>query len=598
MGALPNGEAPLTEPLGAAVAPTYQVSLAEAVTQCLLREGVDRVFGVPGGYFTVLFDAFARAGLPSVEGRHEGAAACMAAGYAQASGRIGVVYTQCGPGATNALTGFAAAYMDAIPMVLLASQTPREDHGRDGHQESTGLTRGPDQLDVYRTVSHFRARPPTAASAVRLFRRALTSAVGRRGPAAIELSQDLLGEKVAFEDLPVSAYRAYSTPVDAAGVLDICRMLRSAKRPAILVGDRLAHAGASEDLVAFCEEHEVACAAVDWAKGVMPENHGLCLGVLGQAGHDSAADFFRSADLVLLFGVRMSHATTIRYQRDLFGNAVQVDTDPAEIGRSLPVKLGVVGDLAATLRALREGARGDSNGLRRETAERVAQLRRSHRVYEPAQSAAEDEPILPTRLFQVLRHELPRETLVVGDTGYTAIGLKRHFPVYARDGFFALYGLAPMGSGLPMSLGVQLARPQATVVDVIGDGGFLVHTGELNVAATHRLPVIHVVVKNGFYKSVADRQMHWFKRYYATRIENPSFARVAQGFGCDGYTCRTAHEVRSAVRAALSARRPSVIEVEVAEESMIENIPPELKKYLDRLFADRRDDWPLPKPGT
>lgn len=573
----------------------YEVQVAEALTQTLLREGITRVFGVPGGYFTVLFDAFRRAELPSIEGRHEGAAACMAAGYAQASGQVGVVYTQCGPGTTNAVTGIAAGYMDSIPMLLLCSQTGRDDYGRDGHQESTGATLGPDQVELFRSFSHCLAKPPTPASAVRMARYALNSAVGHKGPAVLELHADLLGQMVGFDDLPRQAYRATSQPVDDRQVHEAAALLAQARRPAILVGNRLAHTGAGADLLAFCEEHEVACATVDYAKGTLPEDHPLALGILGQSGHQSAGEYFREADLVLLLGVRMSSATTIRYDAELFKNVIQVDADPKEIGRSLPVRLGIVGDVAGTLKALRAAARPGPTPARG-TAARVAELRRKHKVYAPPTNLDEEAKLVPADLFRVLRQELPREVSVVSDTGWTAVGFKQYFPVYRPDSFYALYALAPMGSGLPLSLGVQVARPDETVVDVIGDGGFLVHAGELNVAVQHKLPVIHVVVKNGLYKSVADRQMHWYGSYYATEIPNPNYAQVARSFGCDGYSPKNAHELRVALRAALAARRPAVIEVDVAPDFALDAMPEALRKAHDDLFPKARQGWPMPRP--
>lgn len=573
----------------------YEVQVAEALTQTLLREGIKRVFGVPGGYFTVLFDAFRRAELSSIEGRHEGAAACMAAGYAQASGEVGVVYTQCGPGTTNAVTGLAAGYMDSIPMLLLCSQTPRDDYGRDGHQESTGATLGPEQVDMFRSFSHCLARPPTPVSAVRMMRYALNAAVGGKGPAVLELYADLLGQMVGFDDLPRSSYRAASSPVDQGQVREAAALLAQARRPALLVGNRLAHTGAGAELLAFCEEHEVACATVDYAKGSIAEDHPLSLGILGQSGHQSASEFFHEADLVLLVGVRMSSATTVRYDATLFKNAIQIDADAREIGRSVPARLGIVGDVAATFRALRAAA-GEAKGPKRNTAERVAELRKKHRTYASAADLDEEAKLVPADLFRVLRQELPREVAVVSDTGWTAVGLKQYFPVYRPDSFYGLYALAPMGSGLPMSLGVQLARPNDLIVDVIGDGGFLVHVGELNVAVQHKLPVIHVVVKNGLYKSVADRQMHWYGGYYATEIPNPSYAEVARSFGCDGYSAKNARELRTALRAAVSARRPAVIEFDVAPDFALDVMPPALRKAHDELYPKPRQGWPMPRP--
>jgi thiamine pyrophosphate-dependent acetolactate synthase large subunit-like protein len=575
--------------------PTFEVTVAEAVTQCLLREGVGRVFGIPGSYFLPLLDAFARGGLPSVEGRHEGAAACMAAGYAQASGQVGVVYTQCGPGATNALTGFAGAYADSIPMLLLASQTERFSFGRDGHQESTGYTRGVDQVDAYRSISHLCARPATPESVAGMTRMALRHAIGRRGPSVLEIASDLLVKKIAHEDLAPEAYRSEARAVDVQGIEALCRKIRAARSVGIVVGDRVSHAGVADDLVRLCEEQGIACATVNYAKGAIAEDHPLALGVLSQSGHPSAEEYLRRADLVVSLGVRMSEATTVQYDRELFRNLVQVDDDEREIGRCLPVQLGVVGHLPSTVRALREALAGTR--CERAPAPEVAALREKHHVYDEPDSRADSSPLTPPRALRILREQLPREALVVGDTGTTMVSLCRYLPVYARDGFFALYALAPMGSSLPMALGVQIARPESTVVAVMGDGAFLVHVGELSVAAQHELPVIVVVVNNGRYKSISDRQAQWYGRTYGTDVRSPDYVQLARSFGCDGYSARTSEELRAAVTRAVAARRPAVVEVPVdpAHQNPVHEA---LSRSLDGIFrAPESATWPLPPVG-
>lgn len=560
----------------------------------MVREKVDVVFGIPGGYLTGLMDAWARAGIKSIEGRHEGAVACMAAGYTQASGKIGVIYGQSGPGPTNALTGVAAAYMDSVPMIVICGQTFSMDYARDGHQEASGVTRGVDQVRIFDSVALFQGRPPNAESAIRCLRLAFSSALGGRGPAILEVAADLFSKSVEFFDLAPSSYRASVNLVDREGVQEIATRLQKAQRPIVIIGNRASHIGAAQDLAAICEKQEIPFAAVDYAKGVLPEDHPLCLGILGQGGHPSVVEYMRQSDLVLLLGVRMNHATTIRYDETLFKNLIQIDDDYREIGRSLPVELGVVGHIGPTIKALREAV----DGLKTQRSSRslVKELRQKHQVYERLNLVGEPGPIRMPGLFRAMREVLPRETLMVSDTGLTALQLKAHFPVYAEDGFFGLYALAAMGSGLPMALGVQLARPEATVVSVIGDGGFLVHTGELNVAVQHQLPVIHVVVKNGFYKSVSSRQEAWFGKSYATEIKNGDYAAVARGFGCDGYSCKTLTEFQTALRSALTNRRPTVIEVDVdPNESLVETMSPKMKKLMDTVWKSRPKGWPFPK---
>jgi acetolactate synthase-1/2/3 large subunit len=580
---------------GNSEAKVYEVSAAEALTQCLLHEGIDTVFGVPGGYLSMLLDAFCRAGIRSVEARHEGAAAYMAAGWAQATGKVGVVYGQAGPGVTNLLTGLAAAHMDSTPMLLLAGQAKRDDFGGIGHQEATGYGHSIDQVAVYRTFCRTAMRPPTAATVPRFTRNALTAALRNRDVAVLDLPVDLLSAKIAHDDLQPHQYRAIaSRRVDATDVAVIAEMIRAAKRPAILVGNRAMHIGMGDALRTFCEEQQIPVATVSHAKGALPEDHPLSLGVLGRSGQRPALEYFKSADLTLLLGARLSNVVTFG-SSTLFNNAVQIDTAEEYIGTPVPVHYGAVADLTAMVQALTHALRGKPSG--RALAPVVAEIRAKHRLYATEAACTETDPINPPCAIRVIRENLPREALVVADTGTTALSLGRHFPVYAPDGYFGLYGLASMGSGMPMSMGIALGRPDALVVSVIGDGAFLAHASELGVATQHGIPGIHIVLNNNQYRSVLERQETWFGRVYATRLTNPDYVALARSFGCAGYSVRTASGLAAAVREAVANKKgTTIIEVQVGE-SFSEEFYAELAEYDKTLFTKPRADWPMPHPG-
>ena len=573
---------------------TYDITAAEAITQCLLREGIDTVFGIPGGYLSMLLDAFCRAGIRSVEARHEAAAAYMAAGWAQATGKIGVVYAQSGPGVTNALTGFAAAHMDSTPMLLIASQTKRDDFGGLGHQESTGYDLGVDQLRLYQTFCTYAVRPPTPATIPRMMRTALSSALRTRGCSMLDLPVDLLSAKVTFEDLAPHHYRSASMGFDPKDVAVIADLVRRAQQPALLIGNRASHIGAGPALVGLCEEQQLACATVSHAKGVMPEDHPLSLGALGRSGQRAAAEYFKGADLIVSFGARLGNLTTL-HNAAMFPNLVQIDIDEREIGRTMSVKYGAIAELRAMAEALRH-ALADHRPERRVAAQ-VAELRKRHEVYATEVSRRDSDPITPPRALQVIRENLPHDALIVGDTGTTCLSLGRHLPVYAQDGYYGLYGLASMGSGMPMSLGVALAKPDALVMSVVGDGAFLAHASEVGVAVQHGIRGIHIVLNNNQYRSVLERQHTWFDRIYVTRILNPDYAGMARAFGCDGYSVKTSTELADAVKRAVTATRPVIIEVKV-DESFTETFYPELAEFDKTLFAKPVAAWPLPRLPT
>lgn len=570
------------------------ILVSDAVVQILLQEGVDTIFGIPGGYLSPFLDSCARAGIRSIESRHESSAASMAAGYHQATGRIPVIYTQSGPGTTNCLTGVASAYLDSIPLVVICGQTLAADYARDGLQESTGANRSIDQLDIFATVSTFRARPPTPDSLIRTLRVAFAAARAKRGPAIIDIYADLLQKKIDFVDSPPETYGATPRFVDVAGATRLLSDLDQADRPLFLIGDQCCHIGINDALERVIEKMNIPFATVDYAKGILPENHPLCLGVVGQAGHQSVTDYMRESDLVVLFGVRMNNTTTLRYDATAFKNLIQVDTHGEEIGRCLPVSYGVISTMTGIFEFL-DSARANGNS-RTQIRKEVQTYRGRHKIYNSFIAPTPESRMKLEYVYKALRAYLPAETIVVGDVGLTTNQLKKHFPILCRNGFFSAYAFGAMGEGFPMALGVQAANPSHRVVSVIGDGGFLVHASELNVAAQNDLPVIVVVIKNGAYKSVADRQQSWLGRTFASTIKNGNYAKVAEGFDCLGFSCSNLEELRSAVAAALTVKRPSVIEVEVdRSESFTDALPENVKAMISAVMSDKSDGWPFPK---
>jgi acetolactate synthase-1/2/3 large subunit len=243
---------------------------------------------------------------------------------------------------------------------------------------------------------------------------------------------------------------------------------------------------------------------------------------------------------------------------------------------------------------MHEGLAADT-APRREIRSRVAALRKKYEVYDEPKTRLETSPLSQPRMFKILRERLPRETLVVSDAGVSTQFLKRNFPVYAKDGFFGFFAAGVMGSGLPMAHGVQLARPDSPVLNLIGDGGFLVHASELSVAAEHDLPVIHVVVQNGGYAQVSDRLVQWYKHGYGCAFKNPSYPKLAESFGCDGYLATNGQELAQAVDRALARRRPTVIEVPVEGDNMLDLMPASIRALCNDLYKDPPSGWPFPR---
>lgn len=550
----------------------------------LQGEDTDIVFGICGGYLFWLLRAFDEAGVKTIPSRHEGAAAFMAAGYSQASGKLGVVFGQ-GPGAINMLTGIASAYVDSTPMLAIASQAPQANYAADAHQEATGSNFGIDQLPAFQPMTRAQFRVPSAVSALRTVRRAVAIAHGERGPVMLEVPANILSEDITSELVPPEQYRFEPRRVDVKGVAEAAVLLAAAKRPALVIGNRATHRGIAEDLLALCEQNQLPFAVTDYAKGVIPEDHPLYLGVLGWCGHEAAHVYLESADLVITIGARLDSKTTTNYDTKLFTNLVQIDDVASEIGRNFPLKLGVLGDIPATVKALREAT--SSSKAERSSHQDVSEVRRTYRTYEETQATEAREGLGSAYVMHKVRQLLPRNTLVVGDSGLNLHYLKRFFPVYAADGFYCLYGWAAMGSGLPVSMGVQIAKPTDVVVSVIGDGGLLVYAGELQIMAEYNLPVIVLCMNNAGYSQVGAYMSKFIGSSYGCAIQEIDAAKIAQSFGCDGYTVRTAQDLEAAVKTALDRRRPTVIDVKVVGDRLEDVMLNRVERFVGSTYAKK-----------
>jgi acetolactate synthase I/II/III large subunit len=539
---------------------------ADAIVRTLKEEEqVEIVFGICGGYLFWLLHAFDKAGVRTIPSRHEGAAAFMAAAYAQASGRLGVVFGQ-GPGATNLMTGVASAYCESTPLLAIASQAPQANYAGDAHQEATGSNMGIDQADAFRPLVREVFRCPSSTSALRTLRRALAIAHGERGPVMIEWPANILGEEGTFEPVPSHVTRAEPRRVDVEGVAELAALIAKAARPVLVIGSRATHRGLASDLRALVEQASLPFGVTDFAKGIIPEDHPLCLGVLGPSGHESLHTYLESADLVITLGARLDSKSTMNYTTGMFPNLVQIDEIAAEIGRSLPLKLGILGDIPATTRALADALR--SHTVERPAATWAAEARKKHRTYNDPLALEPANEMTSPSVIHALRECMPRETLVVGDSGMNLSFLKRFFPVFAPDGFYCFYGFAAMGSGLPVAMGVQIARPDDVVMLVIGDGGLLVHIGELQVMAEYNLPVVIVCLNNASYWQVEAYMQFATGSKYGCPIQEIDAAAIARSFGCEGYTVRSLAELATATKKAVAKRRPTVIDVKVTGDKL------------------------------
>ena len=561
-----------------------RVTLAEAFADFIARQS-GCVFGIPGGYLNAFVHAVHLAsarGLRSIVSRHETGAVVMACGYGMTRNEPGFAFAVPG-GVTNTITGLASADCDNVPLFLLAGQAPSPHFGKDAHQETAGFTRSHDQIDLLRSVTAFSGRVPSSQAAMRIARLASRVMHEQRRPVAVEVPSNYLIEEVDYD---ARAELARPERVDEAAVVRLCDRLETAKRPLIVIGNRAAKRGLSDVLRQLCESACVPFAA-DFAKGVIAEDHPLSLGVIGESGHASVASYARDADLVITIGVRLSLLTTDGWKGDGFRNLCQIDEDTVDIGREMPASDYVIGDLPATLRQL--ALRAPCGARTREAVEsEVLRLRSEHGVYV---TQAADVLRSPAALA-ALRDAIPRDAYIVADTGLTAQYVKRFFPVYAADGFFNLYGLASMGCGLPLALGVQAAAPDRRVVSIIGDGGFLQYVGELSTQVAAGLPVVHVILNNGGYKQIGDR-LSWFFGHREMCEFTDDLARVGTAFGIPSERVERLADLGPAMQRALASPSGAVVEIQVVGDELADFTPEATRETYRKVFAKAPDKWRL-----
>ncbi|MBI4061629.1 MAG: thiamine pyrophosphate-binding protein [Elusimicrobia bacterium] len=530
----------------------------------LEQEGVDYIFGIPGGPIMPLYEAlYARGRIKPILAKHEEGAAFMADGYARASGRIGVCCTTTGPGATNALTGLAVAYADQIPVLLLTAQVPTHQFGMGAFQES-----GPETIDLvglFKPVTKWSAmipHPARTAASIRAALRLMQS--GRPGPVHLNIPLDYISRPLEDEaPVPAPRYRFPGATFDRRAVREAAARLLTARRPVILAGHGVNVSRAWEPLRALAERLRMPVATSFKAKGALPEDHPLSLGVFGHSGSAATREFVLSPETDLLFvvGSALGEVSSCGFDRGLARKKsfLQLDVDAGVIGRNFPVDVGLCGDAAATLVELRyEAERRLKSGWAA-----AAPFLPPPRVEDPLLPDAPGAGLSPRALLAELRAALPRDAAVFVDNGSIRAWAGVHFPVYRENAFFVNMGMASMGYAVAASIGGKLARPNTPVVALVGDAAFAMNGMEVHAAVEHKVPVIWVVVNNGGHGMI----YHGERAQFGGKFRSSVFSReldvagIARGLGARAVRVERPGELAQAVRRALDADGPVVIDV-------------------------------------
>jgi acetolactate synthase-1/2/3 large subunit len=534
---------------------------AKALIHALEKEGVDVVFGLPGGANLPIYDALVGADLRHILVRHEQSAAHMADGYARIKRKAGVCFATSGPGATNIITGIATAYADSSPIVAVTGQVPLAMIGKDAFQET-------DIIGIANPCTKYSFQPRAAGEIPEAVKKAFFIAEsGRPGPVLVDIPKDVQQATAEMKFPDLIKVRGYNPIVDA-DLSELGRavdLLFKAERPIIMAGGGVILSGAFSELQALAELLMIPVVTTFKGKGAFPENHPLAMGPIGMHGHAEANKIILEADLILAIGARFSDRSVGRF--DEFGkgiNIVHMDIDPAEIGKNKSVDVAIVGDVRSSLRTL---VKMLSKKVAKKRDPDNPWLKRRKELIQYYSETLKDYPreITAKKSLKKLRELLPANAIVTTEVGQCQMWASLHFDVISPGTFFSSTGLGTMGFGFPGSIGAKAARPSVPVVDIAGDGSFNMTENSLAVSVLDKLPVIVFLMNNYMLGMVAQWQRTFYSRRYSGVHQHncPDYLKIAEAYGAQGIRAQSMQELEKAIKSAIKGDVATVIDIPI-----------------------------------
>ena len=547
-----------------------EMSGAKALLESLKREKVNVVFGIPGGANLPIYDALIDSGIRHILCRHEQSAAHMADGFARASGMAGVCFATSGPGTTNLVTGIANAQMDSSPVVAITGQVATSFIGKDAFQET-------DTMGITTPITKYNFQPRNANEIPIVVKKAFYIATtGRPGPVVIDIPKDVQNQKVDIdfpEKVDIRGYKPNGEP-EMEGVKNGAKLLADADRPMILAGGGIKASHAHQSLQRLAEFLNAPVATTFMGKGCIPEDHPLSLGVVGMHGTPEANTLILEADVLLAIGVRLSDRTTGNIDEFCSkAKIIHADIDAAEVGKNRIADVSIIGDANKTLNRLAASVvRKAQKGKKDEWVKRAEQLKNEREI-----SESEDTTFAPRLILKTLRKLLPRNTIVATEVGQNQMWAGLFFKSYLPRTFISSGGLGTMGFGFPASLGAKIAKPSVPVVDIAGDGSFMMTENSLGTSVVEKIPVTVVVLNNSMLGMPAQWQRFFYnRRYSAVDLKRiPDLVKLANSYGAEGVRVGSVEELEHAVKTALKGDVTTVIDVPISpEEDVLPMVPP------------------------
>ncbi|MCJ1909368.1 biosynthetic-type acetolactate synthase large subunit [Planococcus ruber] len=533
---------------------------ADILIQSLKEQGVDIIFGYPGGAVLPIYDALHRNPIRHVLARHEQGAIHAAEGYARVSGKPGVVIATSGPGATNLVTGIADAMLDSLPLVVFTGQVASTVIGTDAFQEA-------DIIGITQPITKHNYQVKNVEDFPRIIKEAFyIASTGRPGPVVVDVPKDISNalfkghEEQSEVNLP--GYQPTTHP-NYLQIQKAVQLLSKAEKPLILAGAGVLAAQATEELKEFIERHQIPITNTLLGLGTVEGNHPLFLGMAGMHGTYTANTAICECDVLLNIGARFDDRLT-GHLAHFAPNAkvIHVDIDPAEIGKNVPTAIPIVADAKEALKALLE-----QNFETSEKAEWLNKLTANSEEYPLCYKVDEEKGILPQQAVELIQRLTKGDAIVTTDVGQHQMWTAQYYKFNHPHNWVTSGGLGTMGFGFPAAIGAQLARPNDQVISIVGDAGFQMTLQELSLLQELRLPVKIIILNNQSLGMVRQWQETFYEERYSQSLIHvqPNFVKLAQAYDVPGYKVETLEEAEAVFAEAFASNEPALIDCRVVQ---------------------------------
>jgi acetolactate synthase-1/2/3 large subunit len=540
---------------------------AQILMTILQEEGVDTLFGFPGGAVIDIYDELARTPIQHILVRHEQGAVHAADGYARASGKVGVCLVTSGPGATNTVTGIASAYMDSIPLVIITGQVPTQLIGNDAFQEV-------DIVGITRPCTKHNYLVKKIEDLAQILKEAFYIArSGRPGPVLVDIPKDITKKRIAYTPVEPVRLKSYNPTYQPNlwQLEKVITLIREAQRPMIFAGGGVILSKGSSELTAFARKTQMPVTTSLMGMGAFPGTDPLCLGMIGMHGTYRANMATGACDLLIAIGVRFDDRVTGR--TDAFAaqaKIVHIDIDPTSIRKNVLVSLPLVGDCRITLSELNRLIEsidfGDLTEQRRSWLDQINQWKQTGTL-----NYDQTTVIKPQYVVETLYRLTQGQAIITTEVGQNQMWAAQYYHFDHPDHFITSGGLGVMGFGLPAAIGAQVAQPGKLVVDIAGDGSIQMNIQEMATAIQYGLPVKVVILNNRYLGMVRQwQELFYDKRYACTNMEYaPDFVKLAEAYGALGLRATTPDEVESVLKQGLFSPQAAIMDFWVDREECV-----------------------------